>query len=104
LDEDLQDRTGSPRVVIEPLAELAGIGELLAPYVGWTFRLDLGRGNEPPGADGAVERIRVRAPTPAETRSAERACTKAGAAYFLDSSHYLTPAGWALGRERDRLL
>jgi hypothetical protein len=69
LDEDLQDGTGSPRVVIDGRSPSAGIRGTAAPYVGRSFQLDLGREDERPVAHGAIERVRVLAPTLAETRA-----------------------------------
>ena len=75
-------------------------GELLKSHVGWSFELRLG--GDPPsrGRGDTPGRITVREPSAAELRAAARALRSSDGAYILDSTHYPTPAEWAMCDQR----
>lgn len=97
LEEGEDDDLGGPCVVVDGHSlSWDELGDLLRPYVGWSFELRLG--GELPLREGDTSgRISVRPPTKAELRSAARALRESAGAYILDSAHMPTREQWARG-------
>jgi hypothetical protein len=71
------------------------LGEMLKPYIGWSFELRLGAELTSRDGSDTLGRITVRTPTVADQRAATRALRHTAGAYILDSAHYPTPDQWA---------
>jgi hypothetical protein len=98
LEEDLPRLYGPPRVVVDGRSlSWEEFGELLNPYVGWTFHVQLGDDAEIQLADPEAGPLRARPPTAAEDRSAQRAWRKAGGSFHLSSEHCPKRPEWPQG-------
>jgi hypothetical protein len=99
LEEDDPEQGEQLRVLVDGRSlSWEELGDLLRPYVGWSFELRLG--GALPSRDGGDTggRTLVRSPTPVERRAAARALRGTAGAYVLDSAHYPSHDGWALAQ------
>ena len=95
-DNDVHSTMAGPDVIVDGHAlAWAELGELLQPYVGWSFELRLGGDLTSRDRGDTFETIVVRTPTSTDRRAAARALASSRGAYILDSAHYPTPEQWA---------
>jgi hypothetical protein len=95
VDADDPDAADGPQVIVDgQVMSWAELGDLLKPYVGWSFELRLGAEPASRQRGDTLEHISVRPPTTTDQRAAARALRHTAGAYILDSSHYPTPEQW----------